>query len=127
VYFYYARSIAMAFTTIAVQDVETSAGSVKWAEALGEEIVKRQQADGSWINDAVFVREDDPVVATALAAQALTACYVGGEAAGGCPIHGLVQNARFVFFFLPPCPVCRAASINQVSGLTAKSVYKENL
>jgi hypothetical protein len=25
------------------------------------------------------------------------------------------QNARFVFFFLPPCPLCRSTSINQVA------------
>ena len=45
-----------------------------WAEALAEELLRRQHSDGSWVNDAVEVREDDPLVATPLAAGALAVC-----------------------------------------------------
>jgi hypothetical protein len=74
VYFYYARSIAKAFAGVNVPELNTPPASIRWAESLADEILKRQNADGSWINDAVFVREDDPVVATSLAAQALSVC-----------------------------------------------------
>ncbi len=50
------------------------AGDVPWAEPLAEELVRRQRPGGSWVNDAVEVREDDPIVATALAAGALSIC-----------------------------------------------------
>jgi hypothetical protein len=36
--------------------------------------VRRQRPGGSWVNDAVEVREDDAIVATALAAGALSIC-----------------------------------------------------
>src|SRR5262249_9878129 len=49
-------------------------GDAPWAEAVAEELVRRQQPDGSWVNDAVEVREDDAIVATALAAGALSIC-----------------------------------------------------
>ncbi|MCI0458683.1 MAG: hypothetical protein L0Z62_17130 [Gemmataceae bacterium] len=71
VYFYYCWSAAHALRACGVQQVETPAGPVRWAEALAGELLRRQRPDGSWINDAVEVREDDPVVATALALGAL--------------------------------------------------------
>jgi hypothetical protein len=40
-------------------------------------LVRRQRRGGSWVNDAVEVREDDPIVATALAAGALSICRSG--------------------------------------------------
>jgi hypothetical protein len=40
-------------------------------------LVRRQRRCGSWVNDAVEVREDDPIVATALAAAALSFCRSG--------------------------------------------------
>ncbi len=46
-------------------------GTGAWAPALVGELVARQRADGSWKNDATEMREDDPVVATALAMAAL--------------------------------------------------------
>ncbi|MCA9286021.1 MAG: terpene cyclase/mutase family protein [Phycisphaerales bacterium] len=43
------------------------------ATALADGLLARQRADGSWRNPNPFMREDDPVVATALAAGALGA------------------------------------------------------
>lgn len=70
VYYYYACSVARAFTALGVRKADT----VHWAEALAEELLKRQRDEGSWVNEAVLVREDDPLVATPLAVQALAAC-----------------------------------------------------
>jgi hypothetical protein len=54
---------------------------VRWAEALAEELLKRQRADGAWVNPAVLVREDDPLVATpfAMAALAISRSVLVGE------------------------------------------------
>lgn len=46
-------------------------GKRVWAEALVEELLKRQQLDGSWRNPATEMREDDPLVATPFALAAL--------------------------------------------------------
>lgn len=53
----------------------------RWAEALVDELVRRQQLDGSWRNPASEMREDDPVIATsfALAALALARSVIAGE------------------------------------------------
>jgi hypothetical protein len=67
VYFYWCWSAAQALAAAGV-------GAVPWAEALAEELARRQRPGGSWVNDAVEVREDDPIVATALAAGALSIC-----------------------------------------------------
>jgi squalene-hopene/tetraprenyl-beta-curcumene cyclase len=78
VYFYYSLSLAKAFrlTKPKFEDRhrETDGSALNWAAELANELLNRQQADGSWINLAVAVREDDPVVATCLAAQALALC-----------------------------------------------------
>jgi squalene-hopene/tetraprenyl-beta-curcumene cyclase len=46
-------------------------------EALATNLISLQRPDGSWLNPAVDVREDDPLVATPLAIQALLACSQG--------------------------------------------------
>jgi squalene-hopene/tetraprenyl-beta-curcumene cyclase len=74
VYYYYCWSLAQAFSTMGVRQIDTEAGTVYWAEAMAEELISRQEKDGSWSNPAVAVREDDPVVATSLAAGALAVC-----------------------------------------------------
>jgi hypothetical protein len=71
VYFYYCWALARALGACAVEQLETPSGPVRWAEALTEELSRRQRPDGSWLNDAVEMREDDPIVATALALGAL--------------------------------------------------------
>jgi squalene-hopene/tetraprenyl-beta-curcumene cyclase len=69
VYYYYCRSLARALAACGSVDLPVS-----WAEALSDELRRRQRPDGPWVNDAVEVREDDPLVATALAADALAVC-----------------------------------------------------
>ena len=46
-------------------------GKRAWAEALAEELLRRQRVDGSWRNAATEMREDDPLVATPFALSAL--------------------------------------------------------
>jgi hypothetical protein len=69
-FFYYCWSLAQTMTHLGGD------GPVmwSWAEALAGELVRRQRPDGCWINDAVEVREDDPLVATSLAVEALARC-----------------------------------------------------
>jgi hypothetical protein len=74
VYYYYAWSFAQAFNSMGVMQIDTKTGTVRWAQALAEELISRQEKGGSWSNPAVAVREDDPVVATSLAAGALAVC-----------------------------------------------------
>jgi len=78
VYFYYSLSLAKAFhlanPKFESRDSKTGNSGLNWTEELAEDLLSRQQADGSWINSAVAVREDDPVVATCLAGQALALC-----------------------------------------------------
>jgi squalene-hopene/tetraprenyl-beta-curcumene cyclase len=73
-YFYYCASVSRAFRALGVKEVEGKAGKVKWAEALADELIKRQQADGSWSNPFHAYREDDPMAATCLAVIALANC-----------------------------------------------------
>lgn len=74
VYYYYCCSAAQALQAIGLEELRTSAGTVAWAEALADELIQRQRADGSWANPLLPQREDDPLVATSLAAQALATC-----------------------------------------------------
>jgi squalene-hopene/tetraprenyl-beta-curcumene cyclase len=66
VYYYYCCSVARALLR--------SAGGPHWAEALADELMRRQRPDGSWSNPLVPQREDDPLVATSEAAHALADC-----------------------------------------------------
>ena len=61
-YFYWAWSAAHAARHL---------GKRAWAEALAEELLRRQHIDGSWRNAATEMREDDPLVATPFALAAL--------------------------------------------------------
>ena len=51
-----------------------SEGDLPWAEALADELIRRQAERGSWTNPAGAQREDDPLVATSLAMSALAIC-----------------------------------------------------
>jgi squalene-hopene/tetraprenyl-beta-curcumene cyclase len=73
-YFYYGCSVAQALRSLDLDDLETTAESLSWAEALADELLRRQRPDGSWINPAKAVREDEPVLATSLAVIALATC-----------------------------------------------------
>ncbi len=68
VYFYYAWSLAQALSDLPPDLAR------KWAVALTEEVIRRQQPDGGWRNPCKAVREDDPILATALATMTLARC-----------------------------------------------------
>lgn len=61
-YFYYAWSVAHAFTTM---------GETEWAGPLSRELMSRQEQDGSWRNRFTEMHEDDPLVATSFAVASL--------------------------------------------------------
>lgn len=75
-YYYYARSQAIAWKLLGVTGGADLEPVAQRAAALVSELIKRQRANGSWRNMAVDVREDDPLVATPLAMDALAACRV---------------------------------------------------
>jgi hypothetical protein len=68
-YYYYGASAAQAF-----RPSGEISNHPHWARELAESVLAKQRSDGSWINSAVDVREDDPFVATSLAIQILAAC-----------------------------------------------------
>ncbi len=65
VYYYYCRSLSQCMHS------HPELLPRAWHGQLAEQLISRQQLDGSWSNDAVDVREDDPLVATPLAIMTL--------------------------------------------------------
>jgi hypothetical protein len=61
-YFYYAWSVAHAFTAM---------GETEWAQELSRELMSRQEQDGSWRNRFTEMHEDDPLLATSFAVASL--------------------------------------------------------
>ncbi len=85
-YFYYAWSAAHAFRALGLAEIESDGRKVAWAEALADELVRRQRADGTWSNRFTASKEDDPLVATPFAAGALANCrMVLGKSQGPPP------------------------------------------
>ncbi len=74
VYYYYCWSLAQTLDLLEITSLATPSGSVSWREHLAEELLGRQHLAGIWQNEAVEVREDDPLVATPLAVGALVSC-----------------------------------------------------
>src|SRR5262249_9077559 len=74
VYYYYAASVAQAFRALGKREIVTQDGPLEWAPAMAQAILKRQNADGSFTNSAVQMREDDPLVAPPKAMFALSVC-----------------------------------------------------
>ncbi len=70
-YYYFAASSAEA---LLVSRPNAARYETAWATELCEALLGRQRADGSWVNAAVDVREDDPLIATPLAISALFSC-----------------------------------------------------
>jgi hypothetical protein len=58
-------------THATTQPILPSVAPNTWALPLAEELLRRQRADGSWVNDYTDAKEDDPLVATPWAAAAL--------------------------------------------------------
>ena len=54
-------------------EVEQDGQRIQWIEPLTQELMRRQGEDGSFRNRHSFVKEDDPLIATALATAALAA------------------------------------------------------
>jgi hypothetical protein len=73
-YYYYCWSAAHAFMALDLRKIETSQGKMKWAEALAEELIRRQRPDGSWQNRFTDAKEDDALVSTPWATAALALC-----------------------------------------------------
>ena len=74
VFFYYCNSLAKALGEAGFDNPIARANKAAWARAIADALAERQRPDGSWKNAAVDVREDDPLVATSLAASALARC-----------------------------------------------------
>jgi hypothetical protein len=70
-YFYYCQSLAEVLLRAEAGPRERR---VARSEALADRLLELQGPDGSWVNSAVDGREDDPLVATSLAAAALATC-----------------------------------------------------
>jgi hypothetical protein len=72
--YYYWFSLATAFEAAHVSSFEWQSEAFNWSEVVARQLLDRQQKDGSWRNEAVEVREDDPLVATPLAVLTLVTC-----------------------------------------------------
>ena len=70
-YYYWCWSVAHAFMRLGLSEIDQDGKKVRWAEALAEELVRRQNPDGSWTNSFTDSKEDDPLVATPSAAAAI--------------------------------------------------------
>jgi squalene-hopene/tetraprenyl-beta-curcumene cyclase len=70
-YYYYAFSVSRA--------LRSEGDDLGRRDKLAEALLGRQGADGAWVNPAVAVREDDPLVATSFAVLALAACRDRGR------------------------------------------------
>ena len=73
--YYYYVTFAKAFQALG-QDVIEDAKGVKrdWRADLVDELVKRQQADGSWVNENQRFMESNPILVTGYGLTALTYC-----------------------------------------------------
>jgi hypothetical protein len=58
------------------------------AKTLARQLIARQAGDGSWSNDAVELREDEPLVATSLACETLAACRTALTLTENCECDG---------------------------------------
>ena len=72
-YYYWTWTAAHALMLLG-PEAERMPRTKGWATSLAAALLKRQGPDGSWRNGAVDLREDDPLVATSLAAGALAIC-----------------------------------------------------
>jgi hypothetical protein len=72
---YWCWSVSHAFRLLGVSTIGPEGQRVAWAALLAEELLGRQQPDGSWKNPYRFMKEDDPLIATTLAVAALANCH----------------------------------------------------
>ena len=72
--YYYYMTFGRALDAWGATTIETPDGQTHdWANDLIDELVERQRADGSWVNESSRWMEDDPNLVTAYALIALTA------------------------------------------------------
>jgi len=71
-FFYYAWSLAHAFRALGLARID--GGRTSWGDALARALIRRQRPDGTWSNAFTATKEDDPLVATPMAAGALGSC-----------------------------------------------------
>ncbi|MCX7933719.1 MAG: hypothetical protein N3A66_00490 [Planctomycetota bacterium] len=68
--YYYYRVLAYALAAYGDPQI----GGHAWANEICDALAKRQQPDGSWINENSEAGEDEPALVTAYALTALAAC-----------------------------------------------------
>ncbi|MEE8460422.1 MAG: prenyltransferase/squalene oxidase repeat-containing protein [Phycisphaerales bacterium] len=71
---YWCWSVSHALRLLSVTTVDRDGLEVAWAPWLADDLMSRQLPDGSWKNPHSFMKEDDPLIATTLAAAALANC-----------------------------------------------------
>jgi hypothetical protein len=74
--FYYAHGFAEMLRRVATLSPGHQAWCRDMTNGLAQSLLKRQQADGSWVNDEPESFEDDPLLATALAMRTASLCDV---------------------------------------------------
>ena len=72
-YFYFQCSVSRVFLETKTRSLFSSSVRV-WDKPMANQLVSRQRPDGSWKNDVVDQREDDPLIATSFALPSLLAC-----------------------------------------------------
>ncbi|MBI2920483.1 MAG: terpene cyclase/mutase family protein [Planctomycetes bacterium] len=66
IYYYYLAALAETY-----QDLGGPAG---WRDRIADELIGKQRGDGSWSNAQPDMKEDDPLIATSFAVEALSRC-----------------------------------------------------
>jgi len=80
--YYYYHTFAKALDAIGTDEIEDANGKKHfWRRELAEELAKRQQKNGSWVNTNNRWMEGDPNLSTAFALLALTYCRPAVEPA----------------------------------------------
>ncbi len=75
-YFYFCMGFSRAMQRAGVKEWKGPDGNVvRWAEALAGELLKKQKPEGWFRNEDPHWLEDDPVLCTGYALQALNHCY----------------------------------------------------
>jgi len=101
-YYYWTWAAAHAFLAVDASEIETRTGSVRWADVLAEELLRRQEGDGSWVNPFTDAKEDDPLVATPWAAAALAICRGAITGVWGSPPGPAPSDSGARGRFSPP-------------------------
>ncbi|MGD0088726.1 MAG: prenyltransferase/squalene oxidase repeat-containing protein [Planctomycetota bacterium] len=77
-YYYYLIAFAKAFTATGMGELDLADGKkANWAKDLAAQMVSLQRDDGSFVNTADRWWENDPVLTTAYALDALNLCLAG--------------------------------------------------